>query len=73
MSDPLTPRQIECLSWAQEGKTAYEMGVILGISTRTVETHLRRAYGSLGVTSRIQAVLRAREAGLLPESPYAQG
>jgi DNA-binding CsgD family transcriptional regulator len=67
MSGQLTPRQIECLSWAQEGKTAYEMGVILGISTRTVEGHLHRAYESLGVASRIQAVLRAREAGLLSE------
>lgn len=61
----LTPRQIECLAWAQEGKTAYEVGVILGISTRTVEAHLQHAYEALGVVSRIQAVLKARDAGLL--------
>lgn len=69
----LTPRQIECLAWVQEGKTAYEVGVILGISTRTVETHLQHAYEALGVASRIQAVLKARDAGLLRKAADGPG
>jgi DNA-binding CsgD family transcriptional regulator len=65
MMSALTRRQIECLAWAQEGKTAYEIGVILGISSRTVEAHFQRSYQVLGVTSRIQAILKTRETGQL--------
>jgi DNA-binding CsgD family transcriptional regulator len=41
------------------------MGQILGISQRTVEKHLELACATLGVRTRIQAVVRARELGLL--------
>lgn len=61
----LTPRQIECLIWAEQGKSARDTGEILGISKRTVEKHLEQAYEVLGVRTRIQAVVRARELGLL--------
>jgi DNA-binding CsgD family transcriptional regulator len=53
------------LSWAEEGKSARDTGQILGISQRTVEKHLEQAYESLGVRTRIQAVVRARALGLL--------
>lgn len=62
----LSARAIECLSWVQEGKSAGDIGQILGISGRTVEGHLARACEQLGVRTRIQAVIRARELGLLP-------
>jgi len=61
----LTPRQIECLMWAEQGKSARDTGQILGISQRTVEKHLEQAYEVLGVRTRIQAVVRARELGIL--------
>ena len=61
----LTPRQIECLLWAQQGKSARDTGQILGISGRTVEKVLAQAYEKLGVRTRIQAVVRARELGLI--------
>lgn len=61
----LSERQLECLAWAQEGKSATDIGQIIGISGRTVEGHLAKACESLGVRTRIQAVLRARELGLL--------
>ena len=31
----LSPRQIECLSWVQEGKSSRDIGVILGAAGRT--------------------------------------
>jgi DNA-binding CsgD family transcriptional regulator len=62
---PLTARQIECLRWAQEGKTAWEIGQILGISARTVESYLAIAFERLDVRTRVQAVLRARALGLI--------
>jgi len=61
----VSPRQLECLVWAEAGKSARDTGQILGISQRTVEKHLEQAYEALGVRTRIQAVVRARQLGLL--------
>lgn len=61
----LTARQVECLRWAQEGKTAWEIGRIMGISKRTVESYLAIVFERLDVHTRVQAVLRARELGLI--------
>lgn len=67
-STALSRRQLECLAWAEEGKSARDTGQILGISQRTVEKHLEQAYETLGVRTRIQAVVRARQLGLLDQS-----
>ncbi len=64
-SSLLSSRQLECLKWAEAGKSARDTGQILGISQRTVEKHLEQAYGALGVRTRIQAVVKARQLGLL--------
>jgi len=68
-ADPSRPRvserQLECLAWAQEGKSATDIGQIIGISGRTVEGHLANVCEALGVRTRIQAVVRARDLGLL--------
>ena len=61
----LTERQLECLRWTEEGKSARDIGTILGISARTVEEHIAVACAALGVRTRIQAVVRARQLGLL--------
>ncbi|MBF0310733.1 MAG: autoinducer binding domain-containing protein [Magnetococcales bacterium] len=55
----LTPRELECLRWASEGKTAWEIGSILHITERTVVAHLNNASNKLGANNRIQAVARA--------------
>jgi DNA-binding CsgD family transcriptional regulator len=62
--EPLTPRQLECLRWVREGKTAWETGQIMGIGQRTVESYLAIAFSKLKVRTRVQAVLRAQELGL---------
>lgn len=62
----ITYRQLQCLAWVQEGKSAGDIGVILGISGRTVDSHLARLCEHLGVRTRLQAVLKARELDLLP-------
>ena len=64
----ITERQLECLSWVQEGKSATDIGAILGLSGRTVEKHIIKVCGHLGVKTRVQAVVRARELGLIPRS-----
>lgn len=64
----ITDRQLECLAWVQEGKSATDIGGILGLSGRTVEKHIIKICGHLGVKTRVQAVVRARELGLITGS-----
>jgi len=59
--------------WAQEGKSARDTGQILGISGRTVEKVLAQAYEKLGVRTRIQAVVKARELGLIRDVERGRG
>jgi LuxR family quorum-sensing system transcriptional regulator SolR len=47
------------------GKTNEEIGEILGISVFTVKNHIQRILLKLNATNRVQAVLRALEAGLI--------
>ena len=62
----LSVRQLECLCWAQEGKSATDIGQLVGISGRTVERHLFNACRAMGVRTRVQAVIKARDLHLLP-------
>lgn len=61
----ITERQLEILSWVQQGKSARDIGDILGISPRTVEHQLEKVCDSLGVRTRFQAVLKVRDLGVL--------
>ena len=61
----LTVREKETLKWAYEGKTAWEIGVILSISERTVKFHLNNIYHKLNVTNRSQAVVTAIRHGIV--------
>ncbi|MCC7266865.1 MAG: helix-turn-helix transcriptional regulator [Caulobacteraceae bacterium] len=73
----ITRRQLQSLYWVQAGKSATDIGCILGLSPRTVEAHLAQACKRLGVRTRIQAVLRAKDMGLLadgePNRPPSAG
>ncbi|MEF7616795.1 autoinducer binding domain-containing protein [Aquincola sp. MAHUQ-54] len=61
----LTPRELEALRWTMEGKTAWEVGAILGISQRTAVLHINNAMHKLGCTTKHQAVLKALRLGLI--------
>jgi DNA-binding CsgD family transcriptional regulator len=52
----LTPRELEVLKWAAQGKTAWEIGEILQITKRTVDEHMQTAVRKLGAANRSQAV-----------------
>lgn len=65
----LSPRQLECLRWAQAGKSSTDIGAILEISRRTVETHISEACARLGVRTRVQAISLIIEMGLLSPHP----
>jgi len=59
---PPSGREIEVIREIQRGATSDEIGGRLGISTRTVESHLRRLFDRYGVVSRAElAVLAINE------------
>ena len=57
--DALTPRELECLRWTMEGKTAWELGRILGIAEQTAVRHLFNASKKLECVNKHQAVVKA--------------
>ncbi len=63
--DVLTRRQREVLTLLAEGKSNAAIAEALYISQRTVTTHLSRLYGTLGVSSRTEAVAAASRMGLI--------
>ncbi|RQP24300.1 helix-turn-helix transcriptional regulator [Piscinibacter terrae] len=61
----LTLREMECLQWTMEGKTAWEVGQILSISEQTAVRHLNNATHKLGCANKHHAVIRALRQGIL--------
>lgn len=61
----LTEREVECLRWAAQGKTAQDIAVILDRSLATVCLHLNNAARKLDAQNRAQAIARAAHYRLL--------
>lgn len=61
----LTPRELATLRLIADGRSNKEIGNELGISERTVKTHLGHLFEKLGVTSRTEAVKIATRRGLV--------
>lgn len=61
----LSPREIDVLKLAADGKTADESGRILNLSARTIQFHIRSAMEKFGVHNKISAVIAAAKAGYL--------
>jgi DNA-binding CsgD family transcriptional regulator len=55
----VSARELDCLKWTAAGKTAWEAGLILGISERTVRFHLNAAREKLDCATTTQAVAKA--------------
>jgi len=61
----LTSRELECLRWTMEGKTAWEVGQILSISEQTAVRHLNNATHKLGCVNKHHAVVKALRKGFI--------
>jgi DNA-binding CsgD family transcriptional regulator len=61
----LSSREKEVLNWLKQGKSSWEISVILGISERTVNYHVYNIMQKLGATNRPQAVAVAAHYGLI--------
>lgn len=62
---PLTRREGEVVRLVADGRSNDEIGVALGITTKTVEGHLRRLFERLGAQSRTELATRAIREGWL--------
>lgn len=61
----LTKREVEILRWTMDGKSAYSVGRLMGISDNTVNYHFRSIFRKLNTASKHQAVLKAIALGLI--------
>ena len=64
-SPHLTPRQMGVLRHLAAGHSTERIAEALGISTETVRNHVRGVFDRLGVHTRLEAVIRAHELGLI--------
>lgn len=62
---PPTARELEVIRLVIEGRSNDEIGVALGIGSKTVETHLHRLYERFGLASRAELTARALREGWL--------
>jgi len=65
LAEPLTSRELEILQLVAAGATNPDIAQELVITVNTVKKHITNIFGKLGVTTRTQAVARARRLDLL--------
>jgi len=65
LTEMLTPREMKILQLLAEGCSNREMAKRLVLSEGTIKFHIHNILGKLGVTSRTQAIVRARDLNLL--------
>jgi len=63
--ESLTPREKEVLRLMAEGISSRDIAARLGISYTTVRTHIRSLGSKLGVHSKLEAIVKARELALI--------
>lgn len=61
----LTPREIESLRYLAQGLTYTEVAKAMGVALSTVQTNVRNIYRKLEASSKVEAVLKAQDAGLI--------
>jgi DNA-binding NarL/FixJ family response regulator len=61
----LTPREKEVLKLLAEGNPSRAVAAEMGISYTTVRTHIRSLGSKLAVHSKLEAIVKARELGLI--------
>jgi DNA-binding CsgD family transcriptional regulator len=63
--EQLSTRELEVLRLVDQGLSNPEIATRLVLASSTVKTHINNIYGKLGVQTRVQAIKRARDLGLI--------
>jgi LuxR family maltose regulon positive regulatory protein len=71
LAEPITARELEVLRLIAVGLSNKEIADELFISVSTVKRHITNLYGKLGVSTRTEALQRARQLALLNRSAGA--
>jgi ATP/maltotriose-dependent transcriptional regulator MalT len=66
--EPLSARELEVLALIDQGLSNQEIALRLVLAPSTIKTHINNIYGKMNVQTRLQAVKRAKELGLIKES-----
>jgi LuxR family maltose regulon positive regulatory protein len=66
LGSSLSVREVEILTMVSGGLRNREIGDRLGLTEGTVKWYMQQIYDKLGVRRRPQAVIRARQMGILP-------
>ena len=61
----LSPRENECLNAAARGMVSADIASELGLSVRTIDSHIANAMRKLGAQTRVEAVATAFRLGVL--------
>jgi LuxR family transcriptional activator of conjugal transfer of Ti plasmids len=61
----LSCREKDCLLWTAQGKSSWDISMILKISENTVNFHIKNAMRKLATTSRTVAVVKAIRLNLI--------
>jgi DNA-binding CsgD family transcriptional regulator len=61
----MTARETEITKWISHGKTAYEIGIILGISEPTIHHHISSARAKLDAMNSTHLVAKALRRGII--------
>lgn len=61
----LSARQLDVLLMLDQGLTNRDISLQLGLSEKTVKNHITMLFNALGAGNRLQAIRKARDAGLL--------
>lgn len=62
----LSERELEVLHELAAGRSNKEIAARLDVSPNTIKTHVARLFEKLGARRRTEAILRARELGIVP-------
>ena len=61
----LSPRELETLQHTARGNNYAEVAQLMGVAVSTVQSHIRSLYRKLDAHTQLQAINKARDAGLL--------
>jgi DNA-binding response OmpR family regulator len=61
----LNEREVATLTWAARGRTSIQIAQVLGLTKRTVDFHIDNARRKLGASTRLHAVVKAKDSRLI--------